>query len=272
MEQKEKVLVLDIDGTLTNSKKEITPSTKAAIQDIMKKGHKVILASGRPTPGMRRYEQELELEKYGGYLLSFNGARIVNCRSGEIVYQRTLPLILLPGLYAFAKKHGCGLITYLANTVISAFEPDEYIELEARINGLPVKPVDNFLDFVDFEINKCLMTIDGDTAAVLERELQERYGEMASIYRSEPFFIEIMPKNVDKASSLDRMLQAIGQKRENTVCCGDGYNDISMIKYAGVGVAMGNAQPVVKEAADYITATNDEDGLVQVINEFFRSE
>lgn len=272
MEQKEKVLVLDIDGTLTNSKKEITPSTKAAIQDIMKKGNKVILASGRPTPGMRRYEQELELEKYGGYLLSFNGARIVNCRSGEIVYQRTLPLILLPGLYAFAKKHGCGLITYLANTVISAFEPDEYIELEARINGLPVKPVDNFLDFVDFEINKCLMTIDGDTAAVLERELQERYGEMASIYRSEPFFIEIMPKNVDKASSLDRMLQAIGQKRENTVCCGDGYNDISMIKYAGVGVAMGNAQPVVKEAADYITATNDEDGLVQVINEFFRSE
>ena len=79
MGRNEKVLVLDIDGTLTNSRKEITPSTKEAIQDVMRRGHKVILASGRPTPGMRRYEQELELEKYGGYLLSFNGGRIVDC-------------------------------------------------------------------------------------------------------------------------------------------------------------------------------------------------
>lgn len=269
-EQREKVLVLDIDGTLTNSRKEITPSTKEAIQDIMLKGHKVILASGRPTPGMRRYEEELELEKYGGYLLSFNGGRIVDCRSGEIIYQRTLPLTIIPGLYGFARRNGCGLITYLGSTVISAFEPDEYIKLEAHINGLPVKPVENFVDFVDFEINKCLMTKDAETSAVLEKELQEKYGDWVSIYRSEPFFIEIMPRNVNKASSLEKMLAAIGQKRENTICCGDGFNDISMIKYAGVGVAMGNAQPEVKAAADYITATNDEDGLVQVIDRFIR--
>ena len=111
----EKALVLDIDGTLTNSAKEITPATKTAIQNLMKRGQKVILASGRPTPGMRRYEEELELEKYGGYLLSFNGASIVDCHSGEIIYQRILPLTILPGLYGFAKKNGCGLITYLGN-------------------------------------------------------------------------------------------------------------------------------------------------------------
>ena len=87
----EKVLVLDIDGTLTNSEKQITPSTKAGLQEIMKRGHKVILASGRPTPGMRRYEEELELDQYDGYLLSFNGAKIVSSKSGEIVYQQTLP-------------------------------------------------------------------------------------------------------------------------------------------------------------------------------------
>ena len=107
----EKALVLDIDGTLTNSAKEITPATKCAIQDLMKKGQKVVLASGRPTPGMRRYEEELELDRYGGYLLSFNGARIVECRTGEIVYQRVLPLTILPGLFSLAKKNGCGLIT-----------------------------------------------------------------------------------------------------------------------------------------------------------------
>ena len=133
----DKALVLDIDGTLTNSAKEISPATKKAIQDLMKRGQKVILASGRPTPGMRRYEEELELDKYGGYLLSFNGARIVECRSGEIVYQKILPLTLLPGLYGFAKKNSCGLITYLGNEVISAFPVDKYVEIEARINEFP---------------------------------------------------------------------------------------------------------------------------------------
>ena len=132
----EKVLVLDIDGTLTNSKKEITEATKQGIWNILQHGHKVILASGRPTPGMRKCEEELELKKYGGYLLSFNGARIVECKTGEVVYQRTLPLSIVPGLYEFAKANGCGLITYQGPGVISAFEPDDYVQLEARINGI----------------------------------------------------------------------------------------------------------------------------------------
>ena len=92
-----------------------------------------------------------------------------------------------------------------------------------------------------------------------------------SIYRSEPFFIEVMPKNVDKATSLDRMLETVGLTREDAICCGDGFNDISMIEYAGVGVAMANAQERVKEAADYVTVrSNDEDGLVEVINKYFK--
>lgn len=265
-----KVLVLDIDGTLTNSRKEITPATRDAIQDIMKKGSLVILASGRPTAGMRRYEQELELEKYGGYLLSFNGAKAFDCRTGEVLYQRLLPLTLLPGLYRFAKNNGCGLITYLGDEAISAFSMDQYVELETRINAIPVRQVENFVRFVDFDINKCLMTAEPERAAVLVEELREKYGQVAGIYRSEPFFIEIMPQGVDKATSLDRMLLSLGMRREDAVCCGDGFNDIAMIQYAGVGVAMGNAQAEVKAEADYITGTNDEDGLVQVIDRFFR--
>lgn len=263
-----KVLVLDIDGTLTNSKKEITPATKAGIQEVIRQGNQVILASGRPTPGMRHYEKELELETSGGYLLSFNGAKVIESRTGEIVFQRLLPLSMMPGLYQFAKEHHCGLITYLGDEVISAFEPDEYVSLEARINNMPIRVVENFKGFVDFDINKCLMTAPAKEAAEYEKLLAERYKEVASVYRSEPFFIEIMPKNVNKATSLDRMLQAIGNCRENAICCGDGFNDISMIEYAGVGVAMGNAQPAVKEAADYITGTNDEDGLVEVMEKF----
>lgn len=268
----EKVLVLDIDGTLTNSNKEITPATRRGIQTVLDHGHKVILASGRPTHGMHRYEQELELEKYGGFLLSFNGGRIINCRTGEVIYQRTLPLTIIPGLFAFACRNHCGLITYFGDNIISAFSPDEYVLLESRINGMPVKVVEDFKDYVDFEINKCLLTAPPEEAQALEQELVNKYGDIVSVYRSEPFFIEIMPKNVDKASSLDKMLKSVGLTRDNAICCGDGFNDISMIKYAGVGVAMGNAQPPVKEAADYVTDTNDKDGLVQVIDNFVMDE
>lgn len=263
-----KVLVLDIDGTLTNSQKEITDNTRRAIWDAVMRGHKIMLASGRPTPGMYRYERELELARYGGYLLSYNGARIVECRTGEVVYQRTLPLGLLPGLYRYARQHHMGLVTYLGDVIISAFEPDEYIQWEAKINGLPIRVVDHFVEFVDFDIQKCLMTAPGEQAAVYERELQEKYGQMASIYRSEPYFVEVMPRDVTKASSIEKMLPVLGVDREHVICCGDGYNDISMIRYAGLGVAMANAQAVVKEAADYITASNDEDGIVQVIQKF----
>ncbi len=269
MYMKEKVLVLDLDGTLLNSQKEISSVTNAALHDIMKKGHKVILASGRPTPGMRPYERELELEKYGGYLLSFNGARVIACGTGEIIYQRTLSPALLPGVYRFAAENGCGLATHLGNEAISAFAPDKYIALEARINGMNVRTVENFVEFVDFDMYKCLMTAEPERAAALEARLRERYGQYASIYRSDPYFIEVMPKNVDKADSLGRTLKIMGMGWEDAVCCGDGFNDISMIKNSGVGVAMGNAQPEVKEAADYVAADNDSDGLVEVIERYF---
>ncbi len=265
----EKILVLDIDGTLTTSQKDISPETKRAIMEIQERGHLVMLASGRPTPGMMRYAKELELERNGGYLLSFNGARIINCKTGDIVFQKVLPRQIIPGLYRFAIEHDLGLITYLGDHVILGTRSDEYVELEAKINGIPIRPVDNFVSFVDFDVNKCLMTAPPEKAEKCMKLLQEKYKDTLSIYRSEPFFIEIMPKNIDKATSLDRMLETVGLKREDAICCGDGYNDISMISYAGVGVAMKNAREEVKQAADYITEkTNDEDGLVEVINKF----
>ena len=263
-----KILVLDIDGTLTNSKKEITPETKKGIMRIMERGHKVVLASGRPAPGMRRYADELELEKYGGYLLSFNGGRIINCRTGEIVFQKTLPPAVIEGLYRYAVKNDMGIVTYMGENIILGTRMDEYLELESRINGMPVKKTDNFPAYKDYNLNKCLMTAPPKEAERHVVRLQELYGDILSIYRSEPFFIEVMPQNVDKATSLDRMLSTVGLTRENTICCGDGFNDKSMIEYAGVGVAMANAQQPVREVADYITSSNDEDGIAEVIEKF----
>lgn len=263
-----KIIVLDLDGTLTNSKKEITPSTKEALIDIQKKGFKVALASGRPTPGVIKIAKELELEKYGGYILSYNGAKIINCRDNEVVFQKTLPTEVIPVLFNKAKEYDVGIISYDSAKVISGRRSDEYIELEARINGLEIECVDDFVGYLNYPVNKCLMTGDHETLLQVQKELQSIYKSYLSIYFSEPFFLEIMPQNIDKANSLVKLLGTMGITTDEMICCGDGFNDISMIEVAGLGVAMENAQDVVKEAADYITSSNDDEGILKVIKKF----
>lgn len=265
---KYKILVLDIDGTLTNSEKKITPATKEALLKIQSNGIKVVIASGRPTPGTIRYASELEFDKYGSFILSYNGAKITNFATKEIIYQRTLPHTLIPALYKKAVELNCGIITYENDCIIAGTAIDKYIEIESRINNIPIKCTDDFASCIDFDVNKCIVTNDGDILAEAEKDFAEEFGDRLSIYRSEAYFLEIMPKNVDKAASLSELLKRLGINKDEMICCGDGFNDISMIKYAGLGVAMSNAQQAVKEAADYITASNDEDGIVQVIEKF----
>lgn len=86
------IIVLDLDGTLTNRDKVITPKTKKALMEIQERGKKIVLASGRPTDGVMPLARELKLEKYGSYILSFNGGMITNCRTGEVVFSRLLPV------------------------------------------------------------------------------------------------------------------------------------------------------------------------------------
>lgn len=269
MSHKYKILALDLDGTLTNSKKEITKPTHDALIKMQEMGYKVVLASGRPTPGMMDLARQLDLAKYGSYILSYNGAKITNCATDEIIYQQTLPTKYIKELYDFSRKKHIGLITYDETGVISATNTDQFMELEAKINHLELRKVENFVDYVTFPVNKCLMTGDGDYLQEVEKELQQKYESKLSVYRSEPFFLEAMPLNIDKAASLDRLLQSLGLTKDELVACGDGYNDMSMIQFAGLGVAMANAQPEVKESADIITTSNDEDGVLKIIEKYF---
>ena len=94
------------------------------------------------------------------------------------------------------------------------------------------------------------------------------FGEQLEIYRSSDYFIEVMPKGMDKAASIKVLIEKLGIARENTIACGDGFNDLAMIRFVGVGVAMENAVDAVKAEADYITGSNNHDGIVQVIEKF----
>lgn len=266
------MLVLDLDGTLTNSRKEITEPTKKALIEIQEAGKKVVLASGRPINGVQPLADALELGRFGSYILSFNGARITQCSTGEIIYNKTIPQDVIEPIYQIAKQYkDVDIITYQGDEIISGLQPNQYTEKERMINQMKIKPVEHFSEYIDFPVNKLLIPGEPVILEELMEVLKAKYHSLLNIYRSEPFFLEIMPQKIDKAYTLQKLLSSIGLTADQMICCGDGYNDLSMIEYAGLGVAMENAQPIVKEKADYITRSNDDDGVLYVINQFMRT-
>ena len=268
MKMDKKIIFLDLDGTLTNDEKKITPKTKEALMDIQKRGHIVALASGRPTPGMGFIAKELELEKYGGYVMSFNGGKIIDWKTKETVFENTLDRKYLPDLIRYARQNNLGLITYDNKQGLVATRVDPYVMLETvKINRIPAFLTD-VVKYVDYNPNKCLYTVDPEISEYHEKRLAEKFGDVLSVYRSTDYFIEIVPKGIDKAASIKVLIDKLNIPHENTIACGDGFNDLSMIKYAAVGVAMENAVDAVKESADYITASNNDDGIAEVVEKF----
>lgn len=263
-----RIIVLDLDGTLTNRDKVITPKTKEALMKAQMHGKKVVLASGRPTYGIMPLARELELEQYGGYILSFNGGIIINCKTGEKVFESQLPVDANRKIIELAEENGVSILTYEGECIITPDKNCPYVEKEAFINKLDVKEIENFKEYITFKVPKFLMMDDGDYLKLVEPKVKAALGKRFSVYRSEPYFLEILPKGIDKALSLERLLKELNYTSEQLIACGDGYNDLSMIKYAGLGVAMENAVLSVRNAADYITKSNNDDGVARVVEKF----
>lgn len=268
---KYKLLALDLDGTLTNSKKEISEHTKKTLMKFQKAGGRIVLASGRPTYGIVPLMEELKLKEYNGFMLSFNGAVITECATGEVVYQQQLAMDAPAMLNSLAREYEVNILTYENESIVTEDKDDIYVIKEAMINKMPIKEVEDFGEYVDFPATKCLMVGEGSYLAEVEEKVKAKVGEDMSVYRSEPFFLELMPLNVDKAASLQRLLEYLDMDREEMIACGDGFNDTTMIAFAGLGVAMENAQKSVKKIADYIAPSNDDDGVAHVVNKFVLS-
>ena len=251
-----KVLALDLDGTLTNDQKLVTPRTRAALDAAIEKGVTVVLASGRPTAGIQPLAEELGLDKKGGCILSYNGGKIVDCRTGETLVEKTLDPALVPELCAFAAAQDIAILTYNREGIVCERDKDEWANKECFTTKLPMIHVDDLASYVNYPVCKMLITLDP-----------------ADLYPSSPFFIEAVPLGVAKDGSLAELLRRMGLTRENLMACGDGLNDRSMIAYAGVGVAMQNAEQPVKDCADYVTtADNNHDGVAEAVEKFILRE
>lgn len=264
-----KVLALDLDGTLTNDQKIVTPRTRAALDAAIEQGVTIVLASGRPTAGIMPLAKELELDKKGGCVLSYNGGAIVDCRTGETLYQKKLDPALVPELCAFAAEQDVAIVTYNTEGVVSERPEDEWALRECFTCKLPMTGVEDLAAYVDYPICKMLITLDPARRDAVCAAGKQRFEGRMDLYPSSPFFIEAVPQGVAKDASLSALLERMGLTRENLMACGDGLNDRSMIAYAGVGVAMQNAEEPVKAVADYVTcADNNHDGVAEAVEKF----
>lgn len=264
------LLVLDVDGTLVNSHKEITEKTRSAIWECQENGVKVAIASGRCTEGIRHQAEAIGLDRFGGYIVSYNGGRITNFQTGEVIYDISLPEGMIHELYDYSKREHTGILTYHDGKIISHSDTDPYITVDAKGCDIPIWVPEDFHSEVKFPVNKCILTGDPDHLESLEKKAAADFAGRLSVYRSEPFYLEMMPLGVDKAYGLSRLLEKMGYGRNRMVCCGDGFNDLSMIEYAGMGAAMGNAPEEIKKKADYVAPSCDEDGVAEVINRFIK--
>ena len=161
------------------------------------------------------------------------------------------------------------IITYNKQGVVTESPEDKWALKECFTCKLPMQKVEDLAAYVDYPICKMLITLDPARRDEVLAAGRKVFEGKIDLYPSSPFFIEAVPLGVAKDVSLAGLLEEMGLTRDNLMACGDGLNDRSMIRYAGVGVAMQNAEPPVKEAADYVTeADNNHDGVAEAIEKF----
>ncbi|HBD93266.1 MAG: hypothetical protein A2015_15235 [Spirochaetes bacterium GWF1_31_7] len=261
-----KLIAMDIDDTLLNNKMKITFRNRLAIKRAAKKGIHIALASGRPTGSMIEIAKQLGIEKTG-YIISFNGASILELSTGKNLYQSAVNKELAHELIDLSKEHDVYIHTYLDNHIITE-KRNKYTEIESEITGLSIREVSSLKDMVTQSVVKLLMLENPDRLKIVESQLKSRIGDRLSMYISKPFFLEFMGAGTDKGNSLSILADILNIKQNEVMAIGDSYNDQAMIEWAGVGVAMDNANADIKKIADHITGHHNKSGVAEAINKF----
>lgn len=275
-----KAILLDIDGTLTNDKKEITSETKEALLKAQNSGIRLIIASGRPPRGLRRFGKELDMYDHNGLFICFNGAEVINCSTKEVLFsvpmksedakavlqhlkQFDVVPVIMHDRYAYLPNAYRGNMIH--NREGKLFNVIDY---EVHSNNYLIRECEDMAEEIDFPVKKILTAGDPPYMKAHYLEMDEPFRDKLSCMFTAPFYYEFTAKGIDKAKAIEETLRHIGCTREEFMAFGDAENDRSMLEYAGIGIAMGNAVPEVKEIADYITLDNNHDGIAYALNRF----
>lgn len=277
------LLALDLDGTLLTTDKRLTDRNLEAVTRAQDAGTTIVLASGRHPFSMAYFADRLHLRKRGGYLLAFNGAMLIDYPTGKVLFSQHLPQQVLPRLRDWARRYDLPLLSFRggidAPTIITEHPDNPYVIENARNNRMQVEGVHDIAEALaslytssESGAPKCLLPGDPALLPTVAENMRRDLADVIDIYSSAPHYLELVPLGIDKGRTLQRLLNIIGRTREDLIACGDQDNDISMIRFAGIGVAMGNAAAHVKEAADFVAPTCDEDGIAHIIERFILSK
>ena len=270
---KYKLIVLDVDGTLITEEQTISARTRATLLKVQQMGLRVVLATGRPTHGVMPLARALELDKNGGFVLSYNGAQIIHMPTNERVFERRIDPEFMAYLERGARKRGFTIFTYREDRILTSDASNLHVQREAELNKMRVEEVADFAAAVDFEPCKVMLVSDDEAALLaLEEHWRRRLAGTLDVLRSEDYFLEVVPESVDKANTLSVLLEKEGIDRADVLAIGNGVRDVPMLQLVGLGVAMGNAQDSVKACADVVTLTNAEDGVAVALEKAILAE
>lgn len=261
-----KLIAIDMDGTLLNDQHQIPEKVKQTLNEAKQRGIKIVLCSGRPIHGMEPYIKELNLNQEGDYAIAYNGALVQDTSTKKAIVEISLHHHDLEKLYKLSLELKTSIhffdteALYTPNQNIS-----KYTVMESYLNNIPLNyrqvediPVDTLIPKIMFidqpeNLNRVIQA--------LPSELNEQY----TIVQSAPFFLEFVHSETSKGFAVKKLAEKLGIEQAEIMTIGDNGNDLSMIEYAGCGVAMGNAIPAIKAAADFETLTNNENGVAHAI-------
>lgn len=262
-----KMIVLDMDDTLLTSDNTILTSTQDVLIKAQEHGVKVVLASGRPTGGMLDAAKQLKLAEYGSYILSYNGAEVTDMSKGELIAATHVSKQSFDEVYDYLRARDVFVLTYIDNTIV--YEgTHEYMNVEHELTGLPMNPVEDLKAFVSGDVPKLMGVDDIDKISAMNEAIGGKFNEDIHATTSKPFFLEFMNKEVSKGKVLKQLVDQLGIKQAEVMAFGDSNNDKDMLEYAGLGVAMGNANDNIKAIADVITDDHNHDGIANIVNQY----
>ena len=254
------IIALDIDGTLTDDRKNISNLTLEALIEAEKKGIRLVLASARPASGLFSIRDQLKMEQFGGILMSYNGGRITDC-AGNTFYEISMGLTMTRRILRFLEELPVTVIVDDGKMFYVTDKNGYKVEYECRNNQMQCTEVGNLADWLTFSPIKILLAVDPMKIYEVQEQIRNFLPEDLTVVRTAAFYLEIFPRRINKGQGLCDICRILKIDVRNSIAFGDSENDIPMLKAAGIGIAMKNAEMDVKKASDMSTLSNNEDGI-----------
>lgn len=257
----------DMDGTLLKNDTEVSEKNNVAIQQAIKKGVQFVICTGRGVFGVERFLEQLNLIGKEGYAICQNGGAVYDLRDMSLAIRESFSPKTYAPIAKFARELGLELYYYDDRKFMAEIETDR-VKQYCKVMGSGVEVVKEPLKYQG-EFTKSLISGKKEKLLLVQKMVQETAGNEIDCFFSSKIFMEVVKKGVSKGNIMEQTAKKAGVPLNSVIAIGDSHNDISMIKKAGLGIAVANAEPEVKEIADYITRNRcEQDAVAEIIEKF----